>query len=319
MTGDTLFVFGLLLVTVALFVSDKVRLDIVALLVILALMLSGVLTPAEAVAGFGDPVVLLIAGLFVVGEGLFRTGLAYAVGNWLMGVAGEGETRLLVLLMLVVAALSAVMSSTGAVAIFIPVVMSLAAKTGTSPSRLLMPMAFASLIGGMLTLIGTPPNLVVSTELSRQGLAPFNFFSFTPIGLVVLVVGVLYVVFAGRRLLAARGAVPGPRRERRTLQDLIRTYDLTGRIHRIRLPEDTVLAGRSIAHAAFRKRFGVNVLAIERRERFGADIRPALIHSELQGGDVLYVAAREADLAAAAGAEGLRELPIEERQRQMVA
>jgi di/tricarboxylate transporter len=194
MTGEALFVFGLLFVTIVLFVSDRLRLDVVAMMVILALMLSGLLSPREALAGFGAPVVLLLGGLFVVGEGLFRTGIAYAVGNWLMGVAGTNETRLMVLLMLVVAVLSAFMSSTGAVAIFIPIALSLAAKAGLSPSRLLMPMAIAALIGGMLTLIGTPPNLVVSTQLERAGLEPFGFFSFTPIGLLILLVGLGYVL-----------------------------------------------------------------------------------------------------------------------------
>jgi di/tricarboxylate transporter len=194
MTGEILFVFGLLLVTILLFVSGFWRLDVVAIMVILTLMLSGLLSPGDALAGFGDPVVLLIAGLFVVGEGLFRTGVAYRIGNWLMGVAGTSENRLLILLMLVVAGLSAFMSSTGAVAIFIPVALNLAAKADVSPSRLLMPMAFASLIGGMLTLIGTPPNLVVSTQLTREGLDSFGFFDFTPIGILVLAVAIGYIL-----------------------------------------------------------------------------------------------------------------------------
>ena len=201
MAGETLFVFLILFVTIILFVSDRLRLDVVAILVILALMLSGLLSSNEALAGFGDPVVILIAGLFVVGEGLFRTGVAFAIGNWLMRAGGTSETRMMILLMLVVAGLSAFMSSTGAVAIFIPVSLNLAAKAGIQPSRLLMPIAFASLIGGMLTLIGTPPNLVVSTQLTREGLEGFGFFEFTPIGLLVLITGIVYMVFWGRKRL----------------------------------------------------------------------------------------------------------------------
>jgi di/tricarboxylate transporter len=192
MNGEILFVFGLLFLAILLFVSGRFR---------LSLMLSGLLSPVDALAGFGDPVVLLIAGLFVVGEGLVRTGVAYSIGNWLMVVAGTNENRLLIILMLVVAGLSAFMSSTGAVAIFIPVALNLAAKASVSPSRLLMPMGFASLIGGMLTLIGTPPNLVVSTQLAREGLDSFNFFDFTPIGLLVLVAGIGYIMLLGRRSL----------------------------------------------------------------------------------------------------------------------
>jgi di/tricarboxylate transporter len=156
LTGEILFVFLLLLVTIVLFASNRLRLDVVAILVIMALMLSGLLSPKEALAGFGDPLVLLIAGLFVIGEGLFRTGVAFAIGNWLMRVGGTSENRMMILLMLVVAGLSAFMSSTGAVAIFIPVTLNLAAKASIKPSRLLIPIAFASLIGGMITLLVRP-------------------------------------------------------------------------------------------------------------------------------------------------------------------
>ena len=201
MAGETLFVLLILFATIILFVSDRLRLDVVAILVILALMLSGLLSSNEALAGFGHPVVILIAGLFVVGEGLFRTGVAFAIGSWLMRAGGTSESRMMILLMLVVAGLSAFMSSTGAVAIFIPVSLNLAAKAGIQPSRLLMPIAFASLIGGMLTLIGTPPNLVVSTQLTREGLEGFGFFEFTPIGLLVLITGIFYMVFWGRKQL----------------------------------------------------------------------------------------------------------------------
>ena len=204
MSGDMLFVFGLLLVTIILFVSDRVRLDVVAVSVILVLMLSGLLTPGEALAGFGDPVVLLIAGLFVVGEGLYRTGVAFAVGDWLMRVAGTHELRLLVMLMLVVAGLSAFMSSTGAVAIFIPIVLSLAAKAGISPSRLLLPIALASLMGGMLTLIGTPPNLVVSIQLEREGLDPFRFLQLHPHWPAGIDGGYRLHAYRGRHLLPSR-------------------------------------------------------------------------------------------------------------------
>ena len=146
MTADILLVFVLLLVTVALFVSDRLRMDIVAIGLIIALTVTGLLTPGEALAGFGDPLVILIAALFVVGEGLFRTGVAFSVGNWLVGVAGTSEVRLLALLMVVVAVLSAFMSNTGAVAIFIPVALNRATKAGVPPARLLLPMAYAGSI-----------------------------------------------------------------------------------------------------------------------------------------------------------------------------
>ncbi len=175
MTHEMLFVFGLLAATVVLFIIDKLRMDLVALLVVVVLAASGIITPTEAVSGFGNSVVIMIAGLFVVGEGLFRTGIAAAAGNWLLRVGGRSEVRLLLFLLPVVALLSAFMSSTGAVALLIPVVLSMARKSGMHPSRLLMPLAFAALIGGMLTLIGTPPNIIVSGQMRVAG-EPFSFF-----------------------------------------------------------------------------------------------------------------------------------------------
>ncbi len=312
MTSESLFVFGLLFVTVVLFVSDRLRLDVIAIMVILALMLSGLLSPEEALAGFGDPVVLLIGGLFVIGEGLFRTGIAHSVGNWLMGVAGTNETRLMVLLMLVVAVLSAFMSSTGAVAIFIPIALSLAAKGGVSPSRLMMPMAIASLIGGMLTLIGTPPNLVVSTQLERSGLEPFGFFSFTPIGLLILLVGLGYLLTIGRTLLPKGGGKQQGREVRLTVKELADTYGITGQLHCVQLTDKSTLAGQTVAEALLRSRYGVTVLGIERHEGFARSVIPALAETLLQGDDILYVVGTELALADFLDAEGLERLPVEE-------
>jgi len=319
MTGEILFVLALLLITIVLFVSDRLRLDVIAVMVILALSLSGILTPAEAVAGFGNTVVLLIAGLFVVGEGLFRTGIAFALGNWMSRVAGTGETRLLVLLMLVVAGLSAFMSSTGAVAIFIPVALNLAARAGINPSRLLLPMAYASLIGGMLTLIGTPPNLVVSTQLNQYGLAPFNFFSFTPIGLLVLAVGVVYLLTIGQRLLpTGRGAQQAGQR-RLSIEDLIHAYHQEDRLHGLRIPAHAVLRGQTVAEALLRSRYGVTVLGLERRHRGHLNLTPALAGSRYREDDLLYVMGRPLDIQRLAEAEGLERARLDAHQLQQAA
>ena len=317
MTGEAIFVFGLLFVTIVLFISDRLRLDVVAIMVILALMLSGLLSPEEALAGFGDPVVLLIGGLFVIGEGLFRTGIAHAVGNWLMEVAGTNETRLMVLLMLVVAVLSAFMSSTGAVAIFIPIALSLAAKAGLSPSRLLMPMAIASLIGGMLTLIGTPPNLVVSTQLERAGLEPFGFFSFTPMGLLILLVGLGYVLTIGRAFLPQGVGKQQGRQVRPTIRELVDNYGISGQLHCLRLKEGSALSGQTVAEALLRTRYGLTVVGIERHQRFASSVMPALADTLLQGGDILYVVGAESALAGFLDAEGLGRLPIEQAYKQV--
>ena len=194
MNGELIWVLSLLAVAVVLFASGKVRMDAIALLVIVAFVLSDTLTLSEAFSGFSDPNVILIAALFIIGDGLVRTGVATNVGSWLVSVAGNSETKMLVFLMLTVAGLGAFMSSTGVVAIFIPVVLSVSMRMNTSPSRLMMPLSFAGLISGMMTLVATPPNLVVNSELLREGLHGFSFFSVTPIGLVVLLLGVVYML-----------------------------------------------------------------------------------------------------------------------------
>jgi di/tricarboxylate transporter len=319
MTGGILFVFGLLLVTILLFVSGFLRLDVVAIMVILTLMLSGLLSPGAALAGFGDPVVLLIAGLFVVGAGLFRTGVAYAIGDWLMSVAGTNESRLLILLMLVVAGLSAFMSSTGAVAIFIPVALNLAAKAGTSPSRLMMPLAFASLIGGMLTLIGTPPNLVVSTQLTREGLESFGFFDFTPIGLLILLVGIAYMMLFGQRLLPRKERLEGAARDRLSLRDLAEIYNVTNQLHRLRIWAGSPLEGKTVGQALLRTKYGVTVLGVERQQRRTKAVKPAHTGTEFRAGDIIYAVGTDDEVNRLAKAEELERLEIGERQGKVAA
>jgi di/tricarboxylate transporter len=319
MTGEILFVFGLLLVTILLFVSGSLRLDVVAIMVILTLLLSGLLSPGDALAGFGDPVVLLIAGLFVVGSGLFRTGVAYAIGDWLMSVAGANESRLLILLMLVVAGLSAFMSSTGAVAIFIPVALNLAAKAGTSPSRLMMPLAFASLIGGMLTLIGTPPNLVVSTQLTREGLESFGFFDFTPIGLLILLVGISYIMLFGRRLLPRGERLEAAARDRLSLRDLAEIYHVTNQLHRLRIWAGSPLEGKTVGQALLRTKYGVTVLGVERQQRRTKAVKPALVGTEFRAGDIIYAVGTDDEVNRLVTAEELERLEIGERQGKVAA
>jgi di/tricarboxylate transporter len=195
-------VLALLAAAVAMFVINRPRMDVVALIMIVALPLTGVITMGEALAGFSDGNIVLIAALFVIGEGLVRTGVARRLGDWLNAKAGTSETRLLVLLMATVAALGSIMSSTAVVAIFIPVVLRICQSTGLAPSRLMMPLSFAALISGMLTLVATAPNLVVNAALVRHGEQGFHFFSLTPFGLPILALGIGYMLLA-RRWLAA--------------------------------------------------------------------------------------------------------------------
>jgi di/tricarboxylate transporter len=293
MSSDAAIVFGILGVAGVLFASGRVRLDVTALLVVLALSLSGILTPREALAGFGDPVVILVAGLLVVGEMLSRTGVAFAMGRWLMRAGGASETRLLVMLMLAAGLLGSVMSSTAVVAVFIPVAITISAKTDLNAPHLLMPLSFAALVSGMLTLIATTPNLVVSGYLADKGLEPFGFFSFTPIGLAVLVMAVVYMVVVGRHLLPGDEVAP-PKSEARTLEDLWTGFGLEGRMHRLRVPGSSPLHGRTLAEAQIGTRFHARVFGIERVARLaGRELLPSAgADAEIHEGDVLWASSR---------------------------
>lgn len=209
MSNELIFVLVVLAATLVLFVRNRLRLDLIALLSLLALALSGVISTEQAIAGFSEPVVLMIAGLFVVGAAMFRTGVADAVGHRVELLGGSSPKRLTAAIMVVTAFLSAFLSSTGTVAVMLPVVLAIARRRGIPPSRLLIPLAFAALLGGMLTLIGTPPNLIVSNQLAQAGLEPFGFFQFTPTGLTMLAIGLVFMVTAGPYLIPDRSRSAG--------------------------------------------------------------------------------------------------------------
>jgi di/tricarboxylate transporter len=295
MNSDTLLVFGLLAVTVVLFVSDRLRLDLVAIMLVIALMLTNILTPAEALAGFSDPVVLMIAGLFVVGGALMHTGVADSIGYWMGKVAGTKEIALIATTMAVAAFLSGFMSSTGTTAVLLPVVVSVARNARVNPSKLLIPLAFASLLGGMLTLIGTPPNIVVSNQLEAQGFAPFGFFAFTPVGLIMLALGLLFMIFIGRHLLPDRArAMPaaGLADESLSISDLTRAYQLTGSAFRLRIRRSSPMLGQSLADAHLYGRYGVTVLELQKRasrESLPEPAQPVTPGTVMDPFDILHV------------------------------
>lgn len=283
------WVVCLLFVAIILFISNRVRMDVVALLLITAFVTSGILTLPEATSGFSDPNVILIALLFVIGEGLVRTGIAYQVGDWLVRVAGSSENKLLILLMLAVAGLGSVMSSTGVVAIFIPVVMSVSSRMERPPGRLMMPLAFAGLISGMMTLVATPPNLVVNSELERYGAGQFGFFSVTPIGLVILIFGVAYMLFVRRWLVKPASQTSSKSRARRTMRDLIHDYKLSGRARRFSIRPGSPLIGRTLEELHLRSRYSANVVGIERWRKFRRVMVSAFAATELRVHDILLV------------------------------
>ncbi|MBX3001841.1 MAG: SLC13 family permease [Caldilineaceae bacterium] len=284
MTLQTLLVFVILGATIFLFIADRIRLDIVALLSLMALLLTGILTPPEALAGFSDPLVLTIAGLFVVGGGLFRTGVAAAMGRWLSRVAGTNYAALVVIMMLVVSILSAFMSSTGATAVLVPVVVSIAWNAKISPSKLLIPLSFGALFGGMLTLLGTPPNLAVSNQLTEHGLAPFSFFAFTPFGLVALLTGIVFIVLTGRYLLPDRQGVRDADalpEDAPTLDEMAKTYHLPEQLYTLRVRHPSPLAGHTLHQSNLGAKYHVNVLEVQSpiANRFAGATRPLRVAS----------------------------------------
>jgi di/tricarboxylate transporter len=315
MNTELLLVLLLLAAAIAMFVVNRPRMDVVGLLMIVLLPFTGVITMAEALAGFADPSIVLIAALFVIGEGLVRTGVARRIGDWLGRTAGGSEGRALVMLMLAAAFLGAFMSGTAVVAIFIPIVLRLCMGTGASPRALMMPLSVAALLSGKLTLIATAPNLMVNAELARRGFEGFGFFGVTPFGLPILLLGIAYMLFA-RRLLrgsprAEASAVPVARRA--SLQDWIGLYDLPDREYRLRVSEGSPLSGRRLQDLKLRDK-GLNILAIERARRFGVvDLLRPRAQEALEAGDVLLadMQGTAEDAAALFALNGLSELPLD--------
>ncbi|QKI44260.1 SLC13 family permease [Klebsiella pneumoniae] len=312
MNGELIWVLSLLAIAVVLFATGKVRMDAIALMVIVAFVLSGTLTLNEAFSGFSDPNVILIAALFIIGDGLVRTGVATKMGAWLVSVAGNSETKMLIYLMLTVAGLGAFMSSTGVVAIFIPVVLSVSARMNTSPSRLMMPLSFAGLISGMMTLVATPPNLVVNSELLREGLHGFSFFSVTPIGLVVLILGIVYMLAVRFMLKTDNGDSARDGRKRSTFRDLIREYHLTGRARRLAIRPGSPMIGQRLDDLKLRERYCANVIGVEHWRRFRRVIVNVNGVSEFRARDVLLIdmSASDVDLRQFCGEQMLEPMVL---------
>lgn len=276
-----------------LFVSGRIRSDLVAVCATLTLIIAGVLTPEEALAGFANPIVAMMAGLFVVGGGIFSTGLAKKLGTGILGLAGRDETRLFVLLMLTTAIVGAFVSNTGTVALMLPIVVSLARGANISPARLLMPLAFAGSMGGMLTLIGTPPNLIVRDALVNAGYEPLRFFSFTPVGILCIAVGILTLIPLTRRFLKERDGKKTTR-SGKSLEQLANEYKVAQGLTRAKVSETSPMVGGTLKQLDIHGRYGVNVVEIRRTaSQGGGTLRRveqfALANVELMPGDVLYL------------------------------
>ena len=285
----------ILLVAAALFVSGKVRSDLVAICSLLALLLTQILTPAEGLSGFSNSTVIMMVGLFIVGGGIFQTGLAKMISSKMMMLAGTSQLRLFLLVMIGTGIIGSVVSNTGTVAVMMPIVVSMAAAAGTSARRLLMPLAFASSMGGMMTLIGTPPNLIVSDTLQGAGYAPLSFFSFLPVGLVTLTVGVLGLLPLTKIFLAPKDAGKKKQSSGKSLDDLVGEYGLTHNLFRVHIKnENSEAISKSIADLNIYQNYGINVLELRRssgQNRFVRTVNQKLASPELilKQGDVLYL------------------------------
>lgn len=262
--GPMIAAFAILGATVALFVFSKLRADLVALLSLLALYLSGILTTQQALAGFADSTVIMVAALFVVGEGLSRTGITAWLGQFFMRQAGDSETRLLLVVMIGTAALSAFLSNTGTVAMLLPAVVAAAWRIGSLPSKFLIPLAFAANLGGLMTLIGSPPNIVVSDTLANAGYGGFGFFEFAIVGIPLTIVAALFILTLGRKLLPARQGGGQSVDLDQSMAELAESYRLASKLFRLRVRSGSALVGKTLAEAALGQRYGLSVLAVER-------------------------------------------------------
>ncbi len=285
------WVICLLIFSIVLFIRNKIRMDMIGLLMIVIFIISGILKPDEALAGFSDQNVLLIACLFVIGEGLVRTGVAYQVGDWLVKIAGNSEVKMLIFLMLTVGGLGSVMSSTGIVAIFIPIVLTVCNSMNISPGRLMMPLSFAGLISGMTTLVATPPNLVVNSELARYDLPQFSFFSITPIGLTILALGIIYMLIVHHVVKKNPRPITKPFKssKKRNMRDLVKEYQLHGRDRHFIILPNSPLIGKTLDELGLRSQYGINIVGIERIKRFRKGMISAVAHTQLQENDELLV------------------------------
>lgn len=287
-TSPMIITFVILLITIVLFIHGKLRPDFVSVASLLALTILGILTPEEALSGFSNSVVLMIAGLFIVGAGIFDTGLASKLGKMLLRLGGNHEQRLLFIIIVTVSMFGTVLSNTGTVAILIPVVMSMAVQMKISPSKFLIPLTYSSSLGGLMTLIGTASTLVVSDALVHEGYAPLGFFSITGIGSIALLSGIFFMLTIGRKLLpkeqpnvyaANNGMSPGE------LAGIYKVYD---HLHFIYVPKSSDIVGERIVDLQLASQYGITVIEIERKPKERLPLMNNTQSIVARAGDVMY-------------------------------
>ena len=286
MTFEIALVLGILTVSLILFVSEVIRMDLVALLVLGALAVTGLVSSNEAFSGFSNSAVITVWAMFILSEGLTRTGIADIIGRQVMRIAGRREIAMIAVIMITAAVLSAFMNNIGVAALMLPVVIDVARRTRIPQSRLLMPLAYATLLGGLMTQIGTPPNLLISEVMAQNGYRPFTLFDFTPIGGTLMVIGVLFVALIGRWMLPVVRTDLGRHQSQRSLRN---RYKLQERTFLLRVPMDSILVGKTLSESRIGSSTGLIILALT---RFGRSETLPSRQTVLRGGDGILVQGR---------------------------
>ena len=286
MTLDIALVLGILAIALILFISEVIRMDLVALLVLGALAILGLVTGDQAFDGFSNGAVITVWAMFILSEGLTRTGIADIIGRQVMRLGGRREFAMILVIMITGAVLSAFMNNIGVAALMLPVVVQVARRTRIPASRLLMPLAYSTLLGGLMTMIGTPPNLLISESLARFGYEPFKLFDFTPLGGAVMAIGVLFVALFGRFLLPKQAAEHGKHVSQRSLRS---QYKLHERTFMMRVPTHSILVGKTLAESRIGSSTGLIILALVRHGR--SETLPSR-QTILRGGDGILVQGR---------------------------
>ena len=299
-----------LIATVVMFITGKIRADIVALCALTILILCGILSPAEALAGFSNQVVVMMVGLFVVGGAILQTGLAKAASGRIMQLAGNNDTAMFLLVVIVTALIGAFVSNTGTVALMMPIIVSMAMESKKSASRLLMPLAFASSMGGMLTLIGTPPNLVIDETLRAASYEGLSFFSFLPVGIICLVVGVV-VMLPLSKLLVKTSDKGGVERREKTLEKLVEEYRLNNNVEAFSVGGRSSIVGKTVAQLNLRAEHNISIMEIRsetsRHRGLIKNITQSLPTQEsvIAADDILYLHGPKEEIERFASAAGL--------------
>jgi di/tricarboxylate transporter len=307
MTLDIALTLLIILGALILFATEKLRVDVVALLVLITVGVLGLIPASELFSGFSNSAVVTVWAVYMVSGGLFKTGVANAMGSGILKVAGNTESRLIATIMLTVGVLSAFMNNVGATAMLLPAVVGISRVTKVAVSKMLIPLAFASLLGGAMTLIGTPANILATGILAERGLPTFGFFEFTPMGIVVLATGVLYMALIGRRLLPVREG-PGGKDEDFNIRDYVTE---------VRVSPVSSLIGKTLLESRLGQDYDLSVLALQREN---GDRPPLHRDTVIRMGDLLIVESSASDLMAARQSLGLtteaeRTLDIESLER----